>query len=117
MSNRVCIHGHLGKKPELRETAAGKKVTNLNVASTEREKTTWVEVAVWDKLAEICVEHLDKGSEVLVFGSLIQSTYEKEGNKIYTLRVSANTVKFCGKKEKKNNSKAEPQYAQDDIPF
>jgi single-strand DNA-binding protein len=99
MSNRVQIYGHLGQKPELRETGSGKKVTNFSVASNERNETTWIDVAAWGNLAELCEKYLDKGSPVIVYGQLNQNVYEKDGKKIVTIRVTANSVRFLGKKD------------------
>lgn len=127
--NRINVLGYLGKKPELRETKEGKKVTNLNVASTEREKTAWIEVAVWGTMAENCVKYLDKGSQVLVHGNLVQNAYEKEGKKFYSLRCNAHNVQFIGGKsktdgndkgqDKKGNWKPEvnTEFTADEIPF
>jgi single-strand DNA-binding protein len=128
MTNRVSLYGHLGKDPELRVTPAGKKVTNLSVASTEMKKTVWVDVVVWDKLAENCVNFLHKGSSVLVFGRLIQDSFEtKEGRKVTLTKVNANSVKFLDKVDKKEVKEEKPQqkmvvdtsseFSGDDIPF
>ena len=83
--NRAEIIGNLGGDPEMRYTAAGRAVTNFRVAVNRRwrdaegqlqEKVEWFRIAAWGPLAELCNQHLQKGSLVYVAGRLETRSYE-----------------------------------------
>jgi single-strand DNA-binding protein len=101
--NRVEIIGNLGADPEMRCTQSQVPVCNFSVAATERfkdksgqaqEKTEWVKVVAWDKLAENCVKYLSKGKAVYVEGKLSTRMWEKDGQKHYATEVVATNVQF-----------------------
>lgn len=93
--NQVNLIGNLGKDPETRTFDSGDKVANFSVACTERwkkdgeqkEKTEWVNVAVFGSLAEICAKYLKKGSKVYLSGSLQTRKYQKDGEDRYATEV------------------------------
>lgn len=106
--NKVTIAGRLTKKPELRKTPGGVCVTDLLIA-LNREFTTlsgekqqeacFVDVVVWGKQAEICVEILECSSTVLVEGRLqLDVWFSKQGEKRCKLRVAAEKVHFIDKR-------------------
>ena len=106
--NKVLIAGRLTRKPELRKTPNGISVTDLLIA-LNREFTTmdgerqqevcFVDVVVWGKQAESCVQALDCSSSVLVEGRLqLDVWHSKEGEKRCKLRVAAERVQFLDKK-------------------
>jgi single-strand DNA-binding protein len=77
--NKVLIIGRLGKDPEMRYTPGGSPVTTFSLASGRtwkdgngdmHEETEWFNVVTWNKLAEICHEHLHKASRVYIEGRL-----------------------------------------------
>jgi single-strand DNA-binding protein len=64
-----------------------------------KEVTCFVDVVVWDKLAELCGQYLTKGRPVLVEGRLQMDEWKnQQGEKRSKLRVRAETVKFLGTK-------------------
>lgn len=85
MSLNLCqFIGNLGRDPEVRSTQSGDKVANLSLAVTEKwkdktgerqERTEWVRVTAWGKLAEICEQYLRKGSKVYVSGNMQSRKY------------------------------------------
>ncbi|CDZ80403.1 Helix-destabilizing protein [Candidatus Rubidus massiliensis] len=106
--NKVLIAGRLTRKPELRKTPKGNCVTDLLIA-LNREFTTlegekqqevcFVDVVVWGKQAEVCVQVLDCSSLVLVEGRLqLDVWYAKDGEKRCKLRVHAEKVQFLDRK-------------------
>jgi len=106
--NRVLIAGRLTRKPELRKTPNGICVTDLLIA-LNREFTTlggdrqqevcFVDVVVWGKQAETCVNSLDCSSPVLIEGRLqLDVWHAKDGEKRCKLRVAAERVQFIEKK-------------------
>ena len=93
--NRVILVGNLTRDPELRYIPSGTAVSDIGLAVNDRvkrndqwvEETTFVEVTLWARLAEIANEYLSKGSPVLIEGRLKLDTWEKEGQKHSKLKV------------------------------
>jgi single-strand DNA-binding protein len=101
--NRVQLIGYLGRDPESRYTATGKRVTDFPIAISHRwrddsgetqEHTEWVNIEAWGRLAETCHEYLIKGSLAYVEGRLKTDRYEDEGEPRYFTKVVARTVQF-----------------------
>jgi len=97
--NRVELIGNLGRDPEVRYTASGKKIVTLNIATSEswkdtqsgewRERTEWHRVVVFnDGLASIAEKHLEKGMKVRVEGKLRTRKWEDQsGQDRYSTEV------------------------------
>lgn len=107
MLNNVTFLGNLGTDPDHRFTQNGVPVTHFDLAvnrvwtddaGEKQEKTTWVRVTCWRKLAETCGEHLTKGRQVLVIGELEEASafIDKEGNARASNEVTARRVVFLG---------------------
>lgn len=102
--NSVTIMGNLTRDPELRTTPNGKSVTNITVAlnrpykegSEWKETTDYIDVQVWDKLAEQAEQHLSKGQPVFVSGRLQSRSWEQDGQKRVKTEVVAHDIKFLG---------------------
>lgn len=111
---QVMFTGNLGKDAETKTLPSGKQVTNLNVGSTPRIKrnnewtdgeTIWFQVTVWQALPPVIYS---KGKTVQVFGSLEKESYEKDGQKRETLKVTASSVGIITKIE---SASAEPRWS------
>lgn len=94
--NRVILVGNLTRDPELRYIPSGTAVTDIGLAVNDRrknaqgewvEETTFIDVTLWARTAEVASEYLSKGSSVLIEGRLKLDTWEKEGKKQSKLRV------------------------------
>lgn len=103
MSKNYCrIQGNLGKDPELRELADGKKFTRFSVATTESYKdrngqtvneTVWHDVVAWGKLAETSKSSLAKGNKVIVEGKLNKKSYkDANGNDKQAIELVAKEI-------------------------
>ena len=77
MLNQCNFIGRLGKDPEVRYTAGGDPVCNFSLACGEKykdkngnsqEKTEWINIVIWGKLAEIAGTYLKKGSLAYISG-------------------------------------------------
>jgi single-strand DNA-binding protein len=99
--NRVTLLGRLTKPVEVKYTPSGAAVANFSLALNEKykdkagawqEKTEFVNVVVWQRLAEIAGEYLQKGAQVYVEGKLQTRNYEKDGRKIYVSEVIGNEL-------------------------
>lgn len=101
MLNVVALQGRLARDPELRQTTAGKSVTNFTIACDRgKDQTDWFDVVAWEKSAEFICKYFRKGSMILVEGRLQSRKYQdKNGNNRTAIEVVAGSVNFCGKKE------------------
>ncbi len=107
--NKVILIGRLGKDPELRYTPGGKPVGSFSLATSERwtspdgekkESTTWHNIVVWGKPAEVMKEYLRKGQEVYIEGRIDNRSWtDKEGNKRYTSEVVVQNFQFIGNRQ------------------
>ncbi len=103
--NRVILVGNLTRDPELRYIPSGMAVTDIGLAVNDKrknaqgewiEETTFVDVTLWGRTAEVATEYLNKGSPVLVEGRLKLDTWEKEGKKQSKLRVVGEKMQMLG---------------------
>jgi len=103
--NKVMLIGNLGADPEVRNTPNGSQVANFRVACTEiwtdqagqrQERTEWVTVVAWKKLAEVAQKYLRKGSKVYVEGKLQTRQWEDKngGGKRYATEVQCDELKM-----------------------
>jgi len=134
--NKVIILGRLGKDPVLKNLPSGSEVCNFSVATSEswkdkntgekKEKAEWMNIVVFGKQASHCEKYLSKGSQVYLEGKFTTDSYEKDGVKMYSTKVIANSVKFLSSKNEtaKEETKkedyapqAQQQFAEDNIPF
>lgn len=125
--NRVILLGNLTRDPELRYIPSGTAVTEIGLAVNDRRKTangewvdetTFVDVTLWGRTAEIATEYLSKGSPVLIEGRLkLDSWQDKDGQKRQKLRVIGERMQMVGSKGQgggggggKAPSRGAPQY-------
>ena len=103
--NRVILMGNLTRDPELRYIQSGMAVTDIGLAVNDRrktatgewvEETTFVDVTLWGRTAEVAGEYLTKGSPVLIEGRLKLDTWEKEGQKHSKLKVVCERMQMVG---------------------
>jgi single-strand DNA-binding protein len=106
MVNKAIIVGRLGADPEAKFTPGGKAVTSFRVATDRHWKdgdgqsvkeVEWHTVVVWERLAELCNQYLQKGSLIYVEGRLQTRSWddkEHEGVKHYRTEIVASEVKF-----------------------
>jgi single-strand DNA-binding protein len=91
IQNHVQLIGHLGDDPEKIQLENDKKLTKFSLATNLRyknkdgesiENTQWHRIVAWNKLADICLGNLKKGSHVACLGHLVYREYEsKSGDK------------------------------------
>lgn len=104
--NKVMIIGRLGRDPEMRFTPSGRPVTSFSVATSRtwlnadgerREETEWFNIVAWAQLAEICKQHLVKGSQVYVEGRLQTRSWEDpDGKKHFRTELVASEMIVLG---------------------
>lgn len=103
--NRVILLGNLTRDPVLRHIPTGTAVTDIGLAVNDRRKspsgewideTTFVDITLWGRTAEIASEYLTKGSSVLIEGRLKLDTWEAEGQKRSKLKVIGEKMSMVG---------------------
>jgi single-strand DNA-binding protein len=103
--NRVILLGNITRDIELKYIQSGTAVTELGMAVNDRRKnqagewvdeTTFVDVTLWGRTAEIAGEYLGKGSPVLIEGRLKLDTWETDGQKRSKLRVVGERMQMIG---------------------
>lgn len=105
--NKAMVIGNLGNDPEIRYTQKGAAVATFSIATTERwkdadgvqqEHTDWHKIVAWKGLAEICGDHLKKGSKVYIEGKMQTRKWEENGNIRYTTEIIAKSMEMLGGK-------------------
>lgn len=135
MYQKLMLVGRLARDPEMRYTPTGTAVTNFSVPSSRKyknangetvEETTWFRVVVWGKQAENVNQYCQKGSMVLVEGTLIPDektgsprVYEKkDGTFGASFEVRADSVRFLSSRNDTTESNGENEgLGEADAPF
>lgn len=102
--NKVILIGNLGGDPELRYSQGGTAVCNMSLATNETgtdaegnevQRTEWHNVVAFGRLAEICEEYLERGSQVYFEGQLQTNEWkDQEGNARYSTEIKARDMMF-----------------------
>ncbi len=102
--NKIMVIGNLGTDPEMRYTPNGNPVTSFRLATTRgftggdgerRQETEWFTIVTWNRLAELCNQHLGKGRRVYVEGRFQSRSWEgRDGVTRNRSEIVANQVLF-----------------------
>ena len=106
--NKCQVIGRLTRDPEVKYTPSGTALCTLGFATTERKRQgagdytdspIFIDVKVFGKQAELCGNHLAKGSQIAIDGRLTMDSWEdkKTGNPRHKLAIIANKVYFLSK--------------------
>ena len=104
--NKVMLIGNLTRDIELKYTPKGSAIAELGLAinrkyKTEsgefKEETTFVDVTLWGRQAEIAKEYLSKGKPVYIEGRLQLDTWDDKqtGQKRSKLRVTGEAMQLA----------------------
>lgn len=105
--NKVIVLGRLGQDPDVRATASGTQVVNLNVATNElgprdeqgnrSDSTEWHRIVIFGRMAENAATYLRKGSQVYIEGRLqTRKWQDQNGVDKYSTEIVANEMQFIG---------------------
>lgn len=106
--NKVILVGNLTRDPQVKYTTGGTAITDIGLAvsrqwfdkqtNQKKEETTFVDVTLWGRTAEIAGEYLAKGRPVLIEGRLqLDSWDDKEtGQKRSKLKVVGENMTMLG---------------------
>ncbi|MGH2965121.1 MAG: single-stranded DNA-binding protein [Solirubrobacterales bacterium] len=92
----VVLRGRLVADPVLRHTQNGKPVSTIRIAVNKpNADTTFHDIVVWNRTAEVVCQYLKKGRLVEVTGREQDRNWvDKDGNPRTTNEVSAYRVQF-----------------------
>lgn len=114
-TNIVIIAGRLTRDVDMRRTPSGVSVASFGLAvddsytkdGNRTERTVFVDVDAWSKLADLMAMYTRKGSPVLVEGKLqLDEWNDKSGAKRSRLKVRAERVQFL--ESRKDANRGEP---------
>jgi single-strand DNA-binding protein len=136
--NKVFLIGRLATDPEVRATPSGQTVCSFRLATNrvwtdkntgqKQERTEFHNIVLWQRLAEIASQYLQKGSLVLIEGRLETRTWQdSSGNKHYRTEIVAENIQLGPKsaslgnqpslnKQTEENKKSSPG-PDEDIPI
>lgn len=103
--NKAFLVGRLTRDPEIRNTPSGQSVCSFGLATNrvwtdrdsgqKREKTEYHNIVLWQKLADIASQFLQKGSLVLIEGRLQTRSWEDaSGNKRFRTEIIAESLQL-----------------------
>lgn len=102
--NQCNFIGRLGKDPELRFMPSGGAVANFSIAVSNQwkdkttgnneERTAWIRIVAFNRLAEIIGDYCHKGSKVFVTGEYRTRKWEKDGIDQYTTEIVARELQM-----------------------
>lgn len=101
MFNKVTLVGRISTDLELRYTGSNKAYCRFNLAVNRmNEGTDFIPITVWGKPAENLVQYQNKGSLILVDGSISMNNYtDKDGNNRTSFEVMTSNVQFLSSKK------------------
>lgn len=119
--NAVHLIGNLTRDPEVKYLQSGTAVCDLGLAINERSKvreewtdiTTFVDVTLFGKVAEVAGEYLSKGAPVLIVGKLRFEQWEKDGQKRSKLKVVGESMQMLGGRPRNEDSQERPERRED----
>ena len=109
--NKVILLGNLTRDPQVKYTPSGTAVAEIGLAvnrywfdkqsNSRKEETTFVDVTLWSRDAEVAGEYLSKGKPVLIEGRLQLDTWDDKttGQKRSKLRVVAERMQMLGSRD------------------
>ena len=117
--NRVCLLGHVGKEPDVRHLDSGMAVANFTLAITDKgyktkdgieipDKTEWLNIVMWNKLAEIAEKYIHKGDKLYIEGKIRTRSYDApDGSKRYVTEIFADSMEMLSSKNKEAEKQTE----------
>lgn len=105
--NKVLLVGRLTRDPEVKSTPSGQSVASISMATNRfwkdkngqrQDKTTFHNVVLWGRLAEIAGQYLTKGQEAYIEGRIETRKYTaKDGTDRYVTEVIAENMQLGSK--------------------
>ena len=106
--NKFIGIGVAGKDPETRYMPNGSAVASISIAVNEswkdkdgqkQERTEWLRIVFFNRLAEIVGEYVRKGSKIYVEGQIRTRNYEKDGQQVYVTEIVASEMQLLDSRQ------------------
>lgn len=125
--NKVMLIGNLTRDPEVRYTPKGTAVTDLGLAvnriyatdsGERREETTFVDITLWGRQAEIAGQYMKKGKPIYIEGRLQMDTWQDKqtGQNRTKLKIVGENFQFLGGRDESGGGGAPPQTSYSSAP-
>ena len=115
--NKVILMGRLTRDPEISSSTSGTTFARFSIAvdrkfSREGEpEADFFNCSAFGKTAEFIERNIHKGTKILVSGRLQNNNYtNKEGQKIYDVRVVVEDVEFGESKKDTSNAQTQDEF-------
>ncbi len=102
--NQCNFIGRLGDNPQMRTTQTGEQMATFSIAVSEKwqdrqgnrqEKTEWINIQAFGKLAEIMGQYLAKGSQVFISGKFQSRKFtDNQGVERTAVSILANQMQM-----------------------
>lgn len=118
--NKCWLMGRITADPELRKTESGLSVVNFTLAVSrpgnhEDKKADFIFCVAWRGTAEFICKYFQKGSPIVIEGSIRSHIWEKDGQRTQSLEVMVDEVEFVLRS--KDASAGSTTEAQNTVPF
>ncbi len=119
--NKVVLVGNVTRDPEVRYTTSGTAVTEVGLAvnrvtidrtsNEKKEETTFVDVTLWGRTAEIAGDYLTKGRPCLIEGRLQMDQWQDKatGQKRSKLKVVGENLQLLGRSDAASSNSTSSQ--------
>lgn len=103
--NSISLVGRLTKDPEVRYTQDNLAIARFTLAVSRRKanEADFPNVIAFGKTAEFIEKYFHKGMRMGLNGRIQTGSYEKDGKKVYTTEVVAESVEFVESKTEPTN--------------
>lgn len=127
--NVTILDGNVTRDAELRKTQSGTKVLTFGFANNRRrgdqERTTFIDCTIFGERAEKLAPHIQKGTGLVLQGTLTWSQWERDGKKRSKHELIVDQLSFMHARKSEDEGEAAPEPApviaddlyDDDIPF
>ena len=110
MINKTILVGNVGNDPQVKYLDNGTCIAKFPLATSEtwrtkdgekKSETTWHNIVLWRKLAEVAEMWVYKGTQLYIEGKIRNSSYDnKEGVKVYRSEIIGDKMQLLGGKKK-----------------
>lgn len=113
--NIVAITGRITSDAEVKKTQQGMSICRFTVAVNRRKKdeADFITCIAFDKTADFMGSYVRKGNRIGVKGHIQTGSYERDGHKVYTTDVMAESIDLL---ESRQNSQTQANAKTDYVP-
>lgn len=93
--NTCVISGNLGADPKMFYTNDGAPIASFSLAfRSGKDKTSWINVTAFNRMAEVCETYLHKGAKIVMSGMLDLDKWETDGESKSMIKAIAYSIEF-----------------------